>query len=315
MASTQQLAKEYFEKGEQQIYNNDVQPALDNLNLALSIYEELDDKRNYILCLRLIAIAYSIMGYNSRMLSKCLMGIQYCDTNHIKGAKQFFYTTICNRYMLLGDFDGAINYGLMAKQDLETHGKEFDVGPHAYMVVNLNLAYCYIHTMKYAEADVHIQRAEAIAKKNDMTEHNFSINVIKARLHYCQGDTQYVYDHLGDLMVFVKAATLTLHDYVQDLQMLIETFCLMKDYEKAEEVAYTLEFSAESSGNHLLRLEATKLYMYIYKKMANLEKYQSACVAYAECHMDYLDSQAQARLREMDTQIALSIADTPTDLL
>jgi len=111
MASTEQIAKEYYEKGLDLVHANSIELGIDNLNMALSIYEELDDKTHYILTLRGLAIAYGIMGYDSKMLYKCLSALNYIDKNGIQGAKHYFYTIICNRYMLLGDYDSAINYG------------------------------------------------------------------------------------------------------------------------------------------------------------------------------------------------------------
>ena len=123
MASSEQIAKEYYEKGMHLIRVNSIELGIDNLNMAKSIYEELDDSTNYIMTLRGLAIAYGIMGYDSKMLYKCLNAFDYLDKNRIRGAKHFFYATICNRYMLLGDYDSAINYGKMAMQDLEEYGK------------------------------------------------------------------------------------------------------------------------------------------------------------------------------------------------
>ncbi|SDB19683.1 hypothetical protein SAMN02910298_00906 [Pseudobutyrivibrio sp. YE44] len=315
MASTEQIAKEYYDKGTSLIRINSLELGIDNLNMAKSIYEELGDSTNYIMTLRGLAIAYGIMGYDSKMLYKCLNAFDYLDKNQIKGAKHYFYTVICNRYMLLGDYDSAVNYGKMAMQDLEDYGTEFENTPNGYLVVCLNLAYSYLHIHRLAEAETYIKRATEIAFKNDIHYHDLSLSVLSANLHYQQGDIEYVHQHLEEFGGFMKSPEITLQDYLEDLTLLIETFCSMKEYDRAEAVAQNLESSATISNNPALKLETAKLYMKVYKISGNTEKYHQACVKYAEEAIACDQAQAAEHLVEMDTSIALSIADTPTELI
>ena len=46
MASSEQIAKEYYDKGINLIHINSIELAIDNLNMAKTIYEELDDSTN-----------------------------------------------------------------------------------------------------------------------------------------------------------------------------------------------------------------------------------------------------------------------------
>ena len=94
MASTEQIANEYYQKGVNLVHINNLELGIDNLNMAKSIYEELGDSTNYIMALRGLAVAYGIMGYDSKMLYKCLNAFDYLDKNKIKGAKHYFYTII-----------------------------------------------------------------------------------------------------------------------------------------------------------------------------------------------------------------------------
>ena len=64
-----------------------------------------------------------------------------------------------------------------------------------------------------------------------------------------------------------------------------------------------------------MKLEAAKLYMLVYKNSGNTEKYHEACVRFAEDTIAVANAEATEHLLEMDTAIALSIADTPTELL
>lgn len=315
MASSEQIAKEYYEKGMSLVRANSVELGIDNLNMALSIYEELHENTQYILTLRGLAIAYGIMGYDSKMLYKCLSAFSYIDSNGIKGAKHFFYTTICNRYMLLGDYDSAINYGKMALQDLEDYGTEFENEPHSYMVTCLNLAYSYLHIHRYADAEIFLKRSSEIAQKNDMHHHDLSLSVLYASLHQRMGDPQYVYDHIDELVTFIKNSKITIQDYIEDLKLLIETFCNMKEYERAEAVVLSLDSSATISNDIHMKLEAAKLYMMVYKYSNETEKYHDACVKFAEDTIAVANAEATEHLLEMDTAIALSIADTPSELL
>jgi tetratricopeptide (TPR) repeat protein len=217
--------------------------------------------------------------------------------------------------MTLGDFDSAINYGKMALQDLEDYGTEFANQPHSYMVTCLNLAYSYLHIRRYADAEIFLKRASEIAQKNDMHHHDLTLSVSYASLHHHMGDDQYVYDHIDELVTFIKSNQITIQDFIQDLVILIETFCDMKEFQRAEAVAQSLDSSATISDNIYLKLEAAKLYMKVYKASGEKEKYCDACVRFAEDTLALADSQAAAHLIEMDTAIDLSIADTPEDLI
>lgn len=315
MATTEQIAKEYFEKGMALINSNSLELGIDNLNMAKSIYEELEDKTQYIFTLRGLAIAYGNLGYDSKMLYKCLDALNYLDKNSIRGAKHWFYTIICNRYMFLGDYDSAINYGKMAMQDLEDNGTHFANTPHAYMVACLNLAYCYLHISRYADAEIFLKRASGIAQKNDMHHHDLSLSVLYANLHHRMGDDEYVYSHVDELVTAIKNNDVTIVDYLEDLKILIETFCSMKEFERAEAVASNLNSYGIIAGDEYLKLEATKFFMQVYKASGDEEKYHSACVSYAEISIALSISESNKHLQEMDTAIALSIADTPMELL
>lgn len=315
MASSEQIAREYYEKGMELVHINSLELGIDNLNMALSIYEEIHDSTQYILTMRGLAIAYGIMGYDSKMLIKCLSTLDYIDKNGIKGAKHFFYTTICNRYMLLGDYDSAINYGRMALQDLEDYGTEFENPPHAYLVACLNLAYSYLHIHRYSDAELFLKRASEIAHKNDLHHHDLSLSVLFASLHHHMGDDKYVYSHLDELVTFIKSSKITVEDYLEDLKLLIETFCGMQEFERAEAVVLSLDSTATISNDIHMKLEASKLYMMVYKNSGNIEKYHDACVRFAEDTIAVANAEATQHLLEMDTAIALSIADTPSELL
>ena len=315
MASAEQIAKEYYEKGLDLVHANSIELGIDNLNMALSIYEELDDKTHYILTLRGLAIAYGIMGYDSKMLYKCLSALNYIDKNGIQGAKHYFYTTICNRYMLLGDYDSAINYGKMALQDLEDYGNSFENEPHSFLVACLNLAYSYLHLRRYSDAENFLKRGSEIAQKNDMHHHDLSLAVLYANLHHHMGDDKYVYSHLEELVTFIKSSKITIQDYIEDLKLLIETFCGMKEFERAEAVVLSLDSSATISNNMHMKVEAAKLYMMVYKASGDIEKYHNACVRFAEDTIALNTTEATEHLLEMDTAIALSIADTPQELI
>ncbi|MCR5580632.1 MAG: hypothetical protein K6F66_03495 [Pseudobutyrivibrio sp.] len=315
MASSEQIAKEYYDKGMSLIHANSMELGIDNLNMAITIYEELKDSTHYILSLRGLAVAYGIMEYDSKMLYKCLSAFDYIDKNGIKGAKHFFYTTICNRYMLLGDYDSAINYGRMALQDLEDYGTEFDNPPSSYLVACLNLAYSYIHLRRYGDAETFLNRSKEIATKNDLHQHDLSLSVLYASLHHMTGDDQYVYDHLEDLVTFIKSTNITIQDYIEDLKLLIETFCSMKEFDRAEAVALSLDSTATISSDTHMKLEASKLFMTVYQSSGDVEKYHNACVRFAEDTIAVANAEASQHLLEMDTAIALSIADTPVELI
>ena len=173
----------------------------------------------------------------------------------------------------------------------------------------------FLHIRRYDDAEIYLKRASEIAQKNDMHHHDLSLSVLNANLHHCIGDDKYVYDHLDELVTFIKSSKINIQDYIQDLVILIETFCGMKEYTRAEAVAQNLDSAATISDDSKLKLEAAKLYMQVYKDKGDVEKYKEACVRFAEDSIIAAQAQASEHLLEMDTAIALSIADTPEELI
>ena len=217
--------------------------------------------------------------------------------------------------MMLGDYDSAINYGKMAMQDLEDFGSYFENGPKSYLVACLNLTYSYLHVHRFNEAQSYLSRATEIATKNDIHYYDFSISILNASLHHQTGDDQYIYDHIDDYAGFMKSNEVTVESYLSDLKLLIETFCSMKEFTRAEAVVQHIDSTATISNDHILKLQAAKLYMLVYKQSENNEKYHNACVRYAEDSIAFENAKAADHLLEMDTSIALSIADTPIELI
>ena len=82
-----------------------------------------------------------------------------------------------------------------------------------------------------------------------------------------------------------------------------------------EAVAQSLESYGTLASDFYLKLQATRFYMMIYKDSGENEKYHQACVQYAENSIALSSKEAATHLQEMDTAIALSIADTPIELL
>ncbi len=315
MATTEQIAKQYYNKGMQCIFSNNIEIGIDNLNMALSIYEELGDDVNYIMAMHGLAVGYGAIGYDSKMLSKCLNGIQYLDKKSIKGAKHYFYSTICARYIDLKDYDSSLIYARLALQDLEDYGPNFPNHPFTYLVIYLSLAYIYTHINKLEDAVRYLKRSKEIAIKNDLHQHDFAIAILDANLHMKQGDTNFIYDHMDELLGFVKAIDITIQDYIKDITLLIETLCAMNEFDHAIGIVKSLDYAAQNNNDYPLEIESAKLYMYIYKLQNNIESYHDACVKYAENSIAFEEYKAEKRIVDMDTSIALSIADTPIDLI
>ena len=315
MASTEQIANEYFEKGMHAIFVNNLELGIDNLNLAKSIYEELNDEEHIILTNYGLAVGYGVMGFDSKMLSKCLNMLQYLDKKSIKGAKHYFYSCICQRYMSLGNYDSALNYGKLALQDIEENGQSFRNPPYAYVVVYVNVAYIYTQIRRFDEAFRYLKKATMIAHKNDLHQHDLTFKVIDASIQLGLGNKQYIYDNLDEILNIAKSIEITMRDYFRTIKMLIELLCDMDEFNKAISIVSALDYASSNNNDYPLALESAKLFMYIAKRQNDVDAYYKACVKFAESAIDYNEYQSIKRLEEMDTSIALSIADTPIDLI
>lgn len=311
MASSTEIGMDYYQKGFRSLTGDNVEDGIENLKMAEAIFAEEDDTEMYVKCLNGLCVGYSLIGHYAQMVSNVLKGIEFCDRNHLNGAKNIFYINICDRYMNLGDYDSAINYGLMAAQDVETENSSFEIKPQNSLVIYLNLSYSYMKTYRFNEAALYLQKAKTIAEKNDIKSHDLSIAIMDAYIHYQKGDSAFVEAQEDDLLNVVKNLNITIDDYIQDISLLTELFCKMGKFEDALRLAHSLDYSSGSSSNRKVKLETAKLYMYIYKESGDVEKYRDACVSYAEDDQALHKADCEAQLIDMDTAIALSIASTP----
>ena len=316
MASTSELAEEYYNTAREALSINDIEEAIDNLNMAQTLYEELDDKLMNVRILNMLTIAYGLAGKNSMMAKTILDALAYCDSNNIVGAKHLFYSAICDRYIALHDYDNAINYGLMAIQDLEENSVHtFGDVPGWFLVSYLNAAYAFLEAHVFDEAAKYLGKAKRIAKENNIDNHNYTFDVMEAKLKYCIGDKEYAMSQIDNLTNIAKSDENTLMDFIQDIEIFVSLLLDLKEYDKAEDVVRSLAHHVSSETEELkTKLEASKLLMKIFKASGNKEKYNEACVTYAESDIEFHHTTSEKQLAEMDTTIALSIANVNFDI-
>lgn len=315
MSSSKEMADEYYQRGMNRFYSYSLSSALDNFKMAESIYEAIEEPQMYVTTLSHIATLYSMLGYISPMLNYVMKGLLYCDSHSIKGAKSLFYTTMCDKYMSLKDYDNAINYGLLAIHDIESNIGEFPASSSSILAAYLNITLCYIKTLRKTEAKMYLFKAKTFAEKNNVKSHYLSVSVLEAYYEFSVGNDQFIEDRIDSYLNFVKDINLTVEDFIQDIRLLVELFCKMKKYNEAIEVTKILDYSGKSNKNAKLMLETAKLEMYIYKQSGNIENYNRACVNYVETDMHLHEKEVESELLSMDTEIALTIAATPESLI
>lgn len=315
MASSEEIALEYFNRGVQGLSSHNVEESLDNLKMAEAIFAELDNEEYYVKTLGYLCIVYGMLNYITPMLQTLLQGVSYCDKHKLRGAKHVFYSTVCDKYMTLKDYKKGANYGLMAVHDIESNVTLVNDKPSTFVVAYLNLAICYVKIHRLKEAEIYLYKAQAISEKNQLHAHDLTMAIIKAMLYSADNDSSYILEHKEELLSFYKDFELTVVDYIQDISLLVELFCSFQLYDEAATLIDRIERAAAIRDNPKLILEASKLEMQIQKSSGNIDAYHAACVRYAENEILYNARNMQNQLEEFDTAIALSIADTPSELL
>lgn len=315
MASSLELANEYYKAGMDSIRGNNIEGGVENFIMSLGIYKEIKEHKQCILSHYGLGVAYSMLGLDNPLVDTIMDGISYANEFHVNGSKNLFYSIICDKYIQLNDFDNALSYGLLAVQDIEQYGTIYEYTYATLLVCYLNVAISYVETRQYKEATNYLEKAISVATEHDIHNHDFTFEVLKARVENGMGNPQYVHDNMDTLLNYVKNVNVTLEDYIQDLSMLVSLFIGMKLFDNALQIAQLFDCSSAATVNNKLRLESAKMYMRIYKAQGDMEKYRDACVKYAEDDILIHDTDSQNHLVGLDTRIALSIVSTGIDYI
>ena len=314
MADELQLAENYLNEGLTCLKNNQAEDGLENLRQAHNMFFTNEAYPQLIKTQHYISLAYGLLQKDSDMTSSLIKGLRYCDNFGINGARHLFFNSICDRYLSLGDYDNAINYGLLAVQDIEEYGDQFDNDTALMGVAYLNLAYAYLKAHDFNKAQTNIDKSMEIYHSADIHYHDYTCSCMTATIHHMQGDDDYVMANLDTLMNFFRNVNVTVEDYIQDIQILVELLCDMGFYDKALFVAQSLQNSSISVFDSLAGLEIIKLLMSIYQKNGDRDSYIACCENYVHTDKKIKESERQRKLSDMDTTIALMLAGL-TDLI
>lgn len=315
MASSLELAHNYFKTGNKCFGTREIELAIENFQMACAIFLENDDTTMYVRSMADLAIAYSMDGHTAAMIQTIMTGMDFCDSRGLKGAKHLFYTTICDKYMSHHDYDTAINYGLMAIQEIEDNPTSEMVTPEVQVLSYLNICNCYCHVLMTAEAEEYLKKGREFSAEHGLHAHDFSFDVLEAIIQAAEGHPDFIKTHKEQYESYVKSSSLTMTDYIQDVQNIVKLFCKLKMYDDALQMVKNLEYIAMSDDTDKLKLEIAKFYMEIYTQNGDKEKYNQACVAYAESDINQHRIELEKELMHMDTTIALSIAGSAFNMI
>ena len=305
-----QKGLELFQRGRQARIDNKPEEAVRCLREAMILLDECGVYDQYTRCINMLGITYAGIG-NDTMAADCYLdGLEYVRLYRLKGLAHMFYNNIGTRYQELGNWEKALEYYLMAKENMEEYGmKNFDPKNGWVLVtyLNLGLVYFYLNNNELSKHYLALSKKEEELGSN--VDYEFSILVMQCKLSYRRGDKVFAKSCLPRLLELVKICELTLGDYHQDVSELIRLLTEMKDYENWKYVLEENDHIVNERQVMFYILSAKGFWADYYKAIGDEEAYKQACIDYASLFKKAKESEDKEKAAALNLKLDLQKAE------
>lgn len=285
-------AEEYREKAAQMDPHDNFKEVSENLRKAMHIYQELGEHVLYIRAINFLGLSFAAIGRYPEALDCYLEGLDYAKAYRIKGFTHVFYNNIGTRYQELGDWDKALSYFLLAKEDMQSCDLSDWKNRSAWMVVTeLNLGLVYIYIGDYERAEVSLSKAYRLNEEGEISMYDFSLAIIKAKLRYAQGNISYVKEHIPKLLDQVGDDEAIIGDHFEDVREFVELLKMCEDTDNWKILLEKFDQYTEKKGVLIFRIKAKEFWCEYYRYIHDDELFKLSCVQYAEL-MEAQDAQS-----------------------
>lgn len=319
MKELNEIAQKYYEIALENLTDKDPQAAVQNFSTASDLFAEANNLEMVARCISKLSIAHSDCGNTSAAISCFSQGLAFISNHQIPRMRHIFFNNIGDQFLNLGNYDIAVHYFNMSYAELSAFLDEIDDSDvktlKEAMVVFINLAICNLKLNKLDDTDFYLESAKSIAMKVQFNHFDFTIGVIKAALEFKRGNRDYLEKNIDALSSSLSHLTGSISDYIMSISELLDLLVAAQMYDYGEKILNSVIAHGKNHMNEEVLLEAHRLSMDFYKAIGNQDKYQESAVNYALDHRTIKSKKTQILLNELDTSIALAIAENPEDFI
>ncbi len=277
----EQLAIEYMDEGKVAFFDNKLNEAALLVLNSINLFKEIHNYEKLVLSLNLMGVINGAIGNEATAIDYFLEGLSYAIDYHFYNYTCLFYNNIGSRYQQLHRHEQAIEYFLKAETALEATNNGSEKHELWSMVTFLNLATSYGELECFELSEKYLNKA-AVYMKGDIAEsHKYTFLIIQCRLYWCTGKKDFVYEHLDELMESGEQDKNT-SDYIQDMLSLCDLLMKMKEYDKWKDLIFCVRKYAERQNSVYFSMVVTEMWMLYCKTVGRADRYQEACMDYAE---------------------------------
>jgi diguanylate cyclase (GGDEF)-like protein len=238
-----------------------------------------------------------------------LQGLDYAAKYNVHGITHYFYNNIGSRYQELESYEKALDYFLLAEEDLETSLTLGEDNAINFLVTYLNLGDCYRYFKAFDRAEKYVDRTEKIMETYKVTPYAFPITLFKATLYMDQGKDEVVKGMIGELIEEAKKGKENLIDYSRFVKLLAGILTKLRDMDSLRQMIKDYAEVAEESDSVQMRLQLQEHCMDYYEAVGDWENYQKACVQHAVLYRERRIQENQETVQAINVKIQLHRAE------
>lgn len=317
----EKLADEYYAEGKQTFFENRMNEAALLIQNAIQLYKQCGNYEKYTTALNHMGVIYASSGNEAVAMDYYLEGLECAIEYGCDNIVTLFYNNIGSRYQELGEHEKAIEFFAKATKALE-HPECVKEPRHDSwtMVTYLNMVLSYRNLGQYDLAKKYLKLAEDYLNDEDRELYKYSFLILKCQLCWHVGETQYIYEHMDELLESGEKNSNT-SDYVQDMQDLCNLLKEMKEYTYWKKIILDFEKYAKEQKTVYFELILTEMWMEYYREVNEIQKYERLCVDYVKLHhmqKEILDKESVAAIdikiqlmkKEMERRRATELSET-----
>ncbi|MGN0312747.1 MAG: diguanylate cyclase domain-containing protein [Lachnospiraceae bacterium] len=303
-------ANELYDQARRYLAENKFKDAIMTFQETLIRAEEIGEHWLYARAMNGMGVTYAAIGNDMMALDCYLDGLEYIKKHEVIGVSQSFYNNIGMRYYDLGAYKEALEYFHLAEESMGKSAEPADDRALFAVIVYLNLSDCYRFLQNYQQAEIYLTKAMNDSAKFRVSMFDFSMQVAYARLQQEMGNTQYVEEHINELVEAMDRDQENMGDFSSTIRGFVELLIKAEAYDAMKIVIGKYEKQVnEQEDNKKRRLQVIEHYIQYYHYSGDEENFKNSCVEYAKCMAECEEQLNQEKLMTLNLKVALKKAE------
>ena len=310
------VALDCLAKGRKQFIESNLTDAAVNLQKAASIFEAIEDHKNYCEAMNVLGVVMGAAGNDTTALDHYLDGLEAANRYNIDVGSISILNNIGSKFLQLGANERALEYLLTGMKILESISIDSDDRlPSWKLIMELNICNAYRNLHKYETARRYMDLVDKYTDWVDGDEnyilYYFSYKVSQANLNWDMGYHDEVRAALPELVQMVIKDG-TVFDYVQDVESFMELLEKVGDRSHWEMVLQSFEQFANHQESLYFRMLSIENWLKFFKYFDMDEKYKEACVLYTEMVIEHSEYDKRDRVMALELKVTMREKDAAT---